>query len=56
MQIWEAVHIYLNRDRSHLENSVEQLATLATAPFKSSPWCLGQGNLLTILFSADNTF
>ena len=29
-------------------------ATLATGIFRNSPWHLGQGNLLTILFIADN--
>ena len=34
--------------------ALNRSATLATWPFRNSPWHLGQDNLLTILFSADN--
>ena len=33
---------------------VNRSATLATGPFRNSIWHLGQDNLLTMLFSADN--
>ena len=34
--------------------ALNMFATLATGTFRNSPWDLGQGNTLTILFSKDN--
>ena len=34
--------------------ALNRSATLATWPFRNSPWHLGQDDLLTILFSADS--
>ena len=34
--------------------ALNMFAILATGIFRNSPWHLGQGNLLTILFIADN--
>ena len=34
--------------------ALNRSATLATGPFRNSPWHLGQDNLLTILFSAES--